>query len=128
MNKRMRELQAQIIAKTAEAQGFMNGENKDIVKANAILDEVDALQKEFDTEERLLKAGKAGVPAEGEGAGEPKKDSIKALADAARSGFKSMNEGTLRTAATPYPRTSRPKSTPSRRTTLTLLPSSTPRR
>ncbi len=94
MNKRMRELQAQIIAKTAEAQGFMSGENKDIVKANALLDEVDALQKEFDTEERLLKAGKAGVPAEGEGAGEPKKDSIKALADAARSGFKSMNEGT----------------------------------
>jgi HK97 family phage major capsid protein len=94
MNKRMRELQAQIIAKTAEAQSFMSGENKDIVKANAKLDEVDALQKEFDTEERLLKAGKAGVPAEGEGAGEPKKDSIKALADAARSGFKSMNEGT----------------------------------
>lgn len=94
MNKRMRELQAQIIAKTAEAQGFMSGENKDITKANAILDEVDALQKEFDTEERLLKAGKAGVPAAGEPEGEPKKDSIKALADAARAGFKSMNEGT----------------------------------
>lgn len=64
MTKRMRELQAQIIAKTAEAQGFMSGENKDIVKANAIMDEVDALQKEFDTEERILKASKAGVPAD----------------------------------------------------------------
>lgn len=95
MNKRMRELQAQIIAKTAEAQGFMSGENKDITKANAILDEVDALQKEFDTEERLLKAGKAGVPAEGGAVNEKtEKDSIKALADAARAGFKSMNEGT----------------------------------
>lgn len=92
MNKRMRELQAQIIAKTAEAQGFMSGENKDITKASAILDEVDALQKEFETEERLLKAGKSGVPAEDKG--EPKPDSIKAFADAARAGFKTMNEGT----------------------------------
>ena len=45
MNKRMRELQAQITSKTAEAKGFMDGENKDIVKANEILDEVDKLQK-----------------------------------------------------------------------------------
>ena len=92
MNKRMRELQAQITAKTAEAKSFMDGENKDIVKANAILDEVDALQKEFDTEERILKAGKAGVPEAP--AVEPAVDSVKAFADAARKGFKSMNEGT----------------------------------
>lgn len=92
MNKRMRELQAQITAKTAEAKSFMDGENKDIVKANALLDEVDALQKEFDTEERILKAGKAGVPAEPQ---TPAADSIKAFADAARNGFKAnMNEGT----------------------------------
>lgn len=95
MTKRMRELQAQIVAKTAEAKGFMSGENKDIDKANAILDEVDGLQKEFDAAERLLKAEKAGVPAEGgEPVGEPKTDSIKAFADAARAGFKNMNEGT----------------------------------
>lgn len=95
MTKRMRELQAQIVAKTAEAKSFMSGENKDIDKANAILDEVDGLQKEFDAAERLLKAEKAGVPAEGgEPVGEPKKDSIKAFADAARAGFKKMNEGT----------------------------------
>ena len=42
MNKRMRELQALITSKTAEAKGFMD--NKDIEKANATLDEVDALQ------------------------------------------------------------------------------------
>ena len=94
MNKRMRELQAQITAKTAEAKSFMDGENKDIVKANALLDEVDALQKEFDTEERILKAGKAGVPAEEPKPEEPTVDSIKAFADAARHGFKTMNEGT----------------------------------
>ena len=40
MNKRMRELQALITSKTAEAKSFMDGENKDIVKANSILDEV----------------------------------------------------------------------------------------
>ena len=96
MNKRMREIQAQITAKTAEAKSFMDGENKDIVKANAILDEVDALQKEFETEERMLKASKAAVPAEEPApVAEPQVDSIKAFADAARHGFKAaMNEGT----------------------------------
>ena len=96
MNKRMRELQALITSKTAEAKSFMDGENKDIVKANAILDEVDGLQKEFDTEERILKASKAGVPTEpSTPAAEPQVDSIKAFADAARNGFKAaMNEGT----------------------------------
>lgn len=93
MNKRMRELQALITSKTAEAKSFMDGENKDIVKANSILDEVDTLQKEFDTEERILKASKAGVPAEEPKAEEPKADSIKAFADAARAGFKAMTEG-----------------------------------
>lgn len=94
MNKKMRELQALITSKTAEAKGFTDGENKDIVKANAILDEVDALQMEFETEERLLKAAKAGVPAEPAATAEPKADSVKAFADAARHGFKTLNEGT----------------------------------
>ena len=96
MNKRMREIQAQITAKTAEAKSFMDGENKDITKANAILDEVDALQKEFETEERMLKASKAAVPIEPTApTTEPEVDSVKAFADAARHGFKAaMNEGT----------------------------------
>ena len=93
MNKRMRELQALITSKTAEAKGFMDGENKDIDKANTILDEVDTLQKEFDTEERILKAGKAGVPVEEPKNEEPKVDGVKAFADAARHGFKTMTEG-----------------------------------
>lgn len=93
MNKRMREIQNSIVAKTAEAKGYMEGENKDIDKFNSVMDEVDALQKEFDAEERLEKHNKAGVPAE-EPNDEPKADSIKAFADAARAGFKGMNEGT----------------------------------
>lgn len=94
MNKRMRELQALITSKTAEAKGFMDGDNKDIEKANTILDEVESLQKEFETEERILKAAKAGVPAEPAATAEPKADSVKAFADAARHGFKTLNEGT----------------------------------
>ena len=61
MNKRMRELLTQIDAKRLEAKGFMEGENKDVEKANAILDEMDALQKEFDTEARLFEANKNKV-------------------------------------------------------------------
>lgn len=62
MNKKMRELQAQITAKTAEAQSLAAVENKDLDKINGVLDEVDALQKEFDTEKRLLEKSKANVP------------------------------------------------------------------
>ena len=93
MNKRMRDLQTQITAKTAEGEGFLRGENKDITKANECFDEAEGLQKEFEAEERLEKLSKAGVPAEG-GKHDPKPDSIKAFADAARAGFKAMNEGT----------------------------------
>ena len=75
MTKKMRELQAQIQQKASEAKGFMDGENKDLVKAEAILDEIDALQKEFDIEARMANTAKASVPddAEGQGAGAEKK-------------------------------------------------------
>lgn len=59
MTKEMRELQAQIVAKTAEAQGLMSGETKDVEKAGSILDEVDTLQKEFDTLARIEATKKA---------------------------------------------------------------------
>ena len=90
MNKRMREIQSQIMAKSAEAKGYSEGENMDIVKAASLMDEVDALQKEFETLERIEKSAKAGVPTKSE----PEKvDAFKALADAARKGFKAnMNE------------------------------------
>ena len=62
MNKKMREILAKIQAKTAEAKAFTEGENKDLEKANVLMDEVDALQKELETEKRLYEAEKlAGV-------------------------------------------------------------------
>ena len=95
MNKRMRELQTLILEKSTLAKGYTEGESKDIEKATAILDEVDALQKEFEVLERAEKAAKAGVPTE-PAPTEPKKvDSVKAFADAFRTGFKAnMNETT----------------------------------
>ena len=95
MNKRMRELQNMILEKSQEAKGYTEGEAKDFDKATAILDEVDKLQKEFETLERVEKAAKAGVPAPEVEKPAEKVDAFKALATAARTGFKAnMNEGT----------------------------------
>lgn len=99
MTKRMRELQALILQKSKEAQALTEGENvtaENIAKAAGLMDEVDSLQKEFETLERVEKSKKAGVPA---GDGEKKKedeqvDAVKAFADAVRSRFKDLNEGT----------------------------------
>ena len=60
MNKRMRELQAQIKAKTEEAQGFMAA--KDFDAAEKSMDELDALQREYDLEARAFKMQKDEVP------------------------------------------------------------------
>ena len=96
MNKRQRELQTLMIQEQKNYDGFMvEGEGRDLTKAAACLDKIDEYQKEFDLIERGEKAKKAGVPAEGTPAGQPAVDSTKAFADAARRGFKSMNEGTL---------------------------------
>lgn len=96
MNKRMRELLAKIEAKQKEARSFMDGENKDVSKATALLDECDSLKAEYEAEKRLFEAEKAEVEPEAEKkAGEKKQtDSVKAFADAARNGFqKDMSEG-----------------------------------
>lgn len=74
MNKKMREILAQIDAKTKEAKSFMEGENKDLDKANALMDEVDELRKEYDAEKRIFDAEKArgteGAPQDPEEIGE----------------------------------------------------------
>ena len=96
MNKRMRELLAKIETKQKEARSFMDGENKDVTKATALLDECDSLKAEFEAEKRLFEAEKAEVEPEAEKKVEEKKeaDSVKAFADAARNGFqKDMSEG-----------------------------------
>jgi HK97 family phage major capsid protein len=89
----MREIQADIVAKSKQAQALLDGENKDVAKAAALMDEVDALQKEFETLERVEKSKKAGVPTESAPA-KAEADAVKAFAAAARAHFKSMNEGT----------------------------------
>lgn len=58
MNKRMRELLTQIQEKTLQAKAFMDGENKDVAKANEIMDQVDALQKELEMEKKIFEAEK----------------------------------------------------------------------
>lgn len=68
MNKKMREIMAQIQAKTAEAKSFTaEGENKDVAKATALMNEVDALRAEYETEKRIFEAEKA----EGIGGADP---------------------------------------------------------
>ena len=100
MNKRMRELQGEIVELKKQADGYMvEGEGRDLDKAAEIYDRIEEKQKELDLLARQEKAGKAGVPSDEGIAGDGKAkeepvDSVKALADAARSGFKSMNEGT----------------------------------
>lgn len=99
MTKRMRELQALILQKSKEAQGLIAGETvsaENIEKAAGLMDEVDALQKEFQTLERVEKSQKAGVPAEEEVKKGKTGDAVKAFADAVRAHFKvkDLNEGT----------------------------------
>lgn len=92
MTKRMREIQAEILKKSAEANSLL--ENKDLEKAEAVLNEIDALQKEFDLAERAEKLNKSQVTTGSTAAGMGEANSVKAFADAARRGFKGMNEGT----------------------------------
>lgn len=74
MNKKMREILTKIQEKTAQAKAFMDGENKDVEKANALMDEVDALQKEYDLEKRIFETEKASGA---ESATTPVEDSAK---------------------------------------------------
>ena len=100
MNKKMREILAKIQTKTEEAKSFMDGENKDIEKANALMDEVDALQKEYDAEKRVYEAEKltggqaAATVVVGTGTDKTEEDEIAKFAKAVR-GFikKGLVEG-----------------------------------
>ena len=65
MNKKMREIKAEIAKLTDEAKGYMaEGEGRDLTKAEETLDKIDALQKEYDLEARMAEKAKAQVPAE----------------------------------------------------------------
>ena len=83
MNKKMRELQDKIQSKVKEAESFMEGDTKDLAKAEALMAEVKELQREFDIEAEMEKAKKAGIPADAQGktAGEAEKaDGFEAMA------------------------------------------------
>ncbi len=86
MNKKMRELQDEIQKLHTEAEGYMDGENKDLAKAEATLDKADELQKEFDLLARTEKANKAAAQAYAEQtpttASTEKADGFKAMAKA----------------------------------------------
>lgn len=97
MTKRMRELLADIKSQQAEVEKHLAEDNKDLVKAAAAMDKVDELQKEYDLLERQEAQGKANVPAGQDNNKDGVVDAdLKALADAARAGFrgKDLNEGT----------------------------------
>ena len=65
MNKKMREIQAQILDLTKTAQGYMaEGEGRDLTKAEETLNKIDELQKEYDLEARMAEKAKSGVPTE----------------------------------------------------------------
>lgn len=98
MNKKMRELFAKIEAKQKLAQGYMEGENKDITKAQEILAEVKTLQEEFEVEKQLFENDKKLSQLSDEDIekvqkrikdkqddGEEKEDSTKSVAKAVRS-------------------------------------------
>lgn len=100
MNKKMREILSKIQAKTAEAKGYTDGENKDVEKATAIMDEVDALRKEFELEKRIFEAEKdENAPGEDEVETKAKEKAVDAIAkfgQDAKAGFrltKDMSEG-----------------------------------
>ena len=106
MNKKMRDLLSKIQEKTAQAKAFMDGENKDVEKANSLMDEVESLQKEFELEKRIFETEKASgaenatTPVE-DSAKEveketPKVDALTKFGQDAKVGFKldkTMSEG-----------------------------------
>lgn len=80
MNKKMREIMAQIQAKTAEAKKYQSGDGveKDLEKAAQLMDEVEALYNEYNLEKRIYEAEKdqgmgEADPHSGAGEGEEKK-------------------------------------------------------
>lgn len=91
MNKKMRELFTKMEQKRLMAKGFMEGENKDVAKANELLDEVEAIQKEFDVEKRLYEAEKA----EDSGAEEQKSHKDEEKADGFKVIAKQMRKAPL---------------------------------
>lgn len=89
MNKKMRELLEKIEQKNAAAKEYLEGENKDVDKATALLDEADALEKEYAAEKRLFEKEKVENTPDAEEVKEAKKvDPVAEFGKAAKQGFK----------------------------------------
>lgn len=85
MNKKMRDLLEKINSKKALAKSFMEEENKDVAKASALLDEIDALEKEYAIEEKLYNMEKeVNEPSENETNAKEEKNVTKAFAKGVR--------------------------------------------
>lgn len=61
MNKEMRAIQAQILAKQEQAKGLIEGETKDFEGAEKLLNEADDLQKQLDVMARVYEGEKEGA-------------------------------------------------------------------
>lgn len=102
MNKEMRDLLAKIEEKTVQAKAFMSGDNKDVAKANELMDEADALRAEYETAKRVYEAEKANGAIDATEVLEPTQDvqpksAFEKFGADAKLGFnldKTMNEGT----------------------------------
>lgn len=85
MNKKMRDILSKINSKKELAKSYMDGETKDVEKASAILDEIDALEKEYAIEEKLYKMEKEdNEPSEEEINAKEEKSVTKAFANGVR--------------------------------------------
>lgn len=80
MTKKMRELQAKILETHTAAKACMDGEAKDLAKAEELLNVADELQKEFDVLARLEATKKSQLPEDAEPVAEQKADGFKAMA------------------------------------------------
>lgn len=86
MNKKMRELLTKINQKRDLAKGYMDGENKDVEKASALLVEIENLQKEYEVEEKLYSMEKEdNEPDETEEKSNKEMDVTKKFANAVKS-------------------------------------------
>ena len=74
MNKKIRTLLEQISEKNETAKSYLDGENKDVEKANAIFAEIETLKSELEAEKKALENDK--LTAEKKLGGEPQKKEL----------------------------------------------------
>ena len=86
LNKKMRQLKEKMNEKTAEAKALLSADSNDVDGANALLDEVEQLEKEFNTEKRLLEIEQKNAEQEASKQGDvqAKRDSVEKFAEVIR--------------------------------------------